>query len=662
MTKVEVATYSRHSSKKQDEKSCEDQEAMLAELSKKKVGVTPHRQFRDEAKSGTTTTGRVGLEKLLAWAQQPAAVGAERVLFVEALDRLGRSIYDSFDIVRRLHRDGGVRIVTADGRDSNDPGFKSMLLADSFVADVFIDTLRAKTKRGMEGHTRRGFAVTRPEFGYRHIKVVNDEGDENARKVKDEVEAPLVSRIFAVYAEGGVSAWALATTLNGEGHLRRGKPWHRAQIAAILRHRAYLGEVRYCGTVLRQDEDLRLVSGEVFACVQARMDEYKRRVATVPRQPNGNLVRGGTLTAKHLLTGTIRCARCGAAIAIAPGYTNRAAFYYGCPHHMRRRSACDNAIHVNGPMLERAVIDALLDVIIDQKAVDFVTAEVQRKLSAGVHGAVAVLRNLRRQQQTVERSIAGVVAEIERRVSTGRPASDALNDRLDVLEKEKRRLAEQVAAQPDPERATVTVLRSAVESYLGRAGELLRGNPEQARNAIEQLIIDGKLERVGWGKARVTFRVAPLGVLADFLVVGRKGTVLDDEAQHPAVGAGRRTDLAQGDVERRTVRGGRGGGGRRGLGEFLPAAEQQLAQARSRARLVARRRGRVIARRTARGKQLGKTVFVPSGRDLLPPGAGWGRRRVRRRRRVRVERSAVGHGVRKSRFRPDLLRGGRGIA
>jgi DNA invertase Pin-like site-specific DNA recombinase len=73
----------------------------------------PSRFFDDRAKSGKSIAGRDGLEHLLAAAKRPAS-GVRRVPVIEAVDRLGRDFFEGTEVMKRLYRDAGFRIVTSD--------------------------------------------------------------------------------------------------------------------------------------------------------------------------------------------------------------------------------------------------------------------------------------------------------------------------------------------------------------------------------------------------------------------------------------------------------------------------------------------------------------------------------------------------------------------
>src|SRR5262249_49158257 len=123
-----------------------------------------------EISGSTPVELRPGGKALLAG----VLAGTFDVLIIEGLDRLSRDTVESERIVRRLgHR--GIRIIgLADGYDSQSSTRKLHRGMRGLINEAYIDDLRAKTHRGLSGQVSRGFAPTRPSYGYRIVKC--DEG------------------------------------------------------------------------------------------------------------------------------------------------------------------------------------------------------------------------------------------------------------------------------------------------------------------------------------------------------------------------------------------------------------------------------------------------------------------------------------------------------
>ncbi len=91
-----------------------------------------------------------------------------------------------------------------------------MASVKGWMDETYIEDLREKTRRGMLGQVKRGFAVGGRAFGYRSEPVFNAEHQVvGSHRVVDADEAKVVRRIFEMYA-GGMSPKIIARRLNAE--------------------------------------------------------------------------------------------------------------------------------------------------------------------------------------------------------------------------------------------------------------------------------------------------------------------------------------------------------------------------------------------------------------------------------------------------------------
>lgn len=510
-------TYARHSTDRQNDRSIADQQRLCAQTCRRLGLPPPSAHFADAARSGASLAGRDGLRALLEYAAQPTPRGVRRVLVVESLDRLGRNIYDSFDVVRWLHRDGGIRIVTADGRDSDTPAFKATLLADSFAADALLDHLRTHTRRGLEARIAEGRWVNRIPLGYRLV---------DGRLVWRGDDTPEVGRVrqeFKLVA-AGMRVLHPAKRLDAQGY--RVEP---TTMRHRLRNPIYRGDVYSRGQLVRHDESLRIISDEVWHRVQEVLRTHAERHGAM-RRPGSNLLTGGAAARRALLSGLFRCGLCSTPLVVEATAVLRNGVYtryYGCPTatHM---GTCSCRSSIRGDSLEPAVVRAVLDAIADDRAVDYVVREVERRVAAAAAQVAGERRRIERSIRDAETRLRRCVEFIERGESV------TVRARIAELEAKIRDLRTQAdALRPAPE--SVRVLRSAVVQYLGRAAESLRSaDPVRLRAALDAVITDGVAIPPTSGKRtagewRVTFRVAPLGVVRELLV----GPILLSDDKEP---------------------------------------------------------------------------------------------------------------------------------
>ena len=157
-------------------------------------------------------------------------------LFVYRPDRLSR---DPVDLVMLLQEfaSHGVEVHFVQGASADAAQAEFIDVFRRHAADVERSMHRERTVRGMNAVALSGRMPTGSHsqpFGYRL------EADA-MKRVFDEAEAPVVVRVFDLYAEG-LSMAKIAEKLNAEGvRTRTGKPWTRAYIRKILTTTSYVG-------------------------------------------------------------------------------------------------------------------------------------------------------------------------------------------------------------------------------------------------------------------------------------------------------------------------------------------------------------------------------------------------------------------------------------
>ena len=90
---------------------------------------------------------------------------------------------------------------------------------------------------------------------------------------RDSDTAPVVRSIFTRYAQTRDGARSIADWLNGQGvRTRSGVPWSTSGVLALLRNRAYIGEVSFRG-VWGPSKHEPIVERELFDAAQSILDQ-----------------------------------------------------------------------------------------------------------------------------------------------------------------------------------------------------------------------------------------------------------------------------------------------------------------------------------------------------------------------------------------------------
>ncbi len=503
---LRAAIYARYSSENQREHSLEDQIRLCRRAAPRfRCEVAEDHVYRDAAISGATNQ-RSGYQALMAVAK------AKRfdAILVESQDRLWRDQAEMHDALKRL-RFWNVRVFTVDtGTDLTDKSGGIIASVVGWQSEAFLDNLREKTLRGMEGRVRQGYSPGGRAYGYRSVAELDDAGQVSGyRLVIDEAEAKVVRRIFEKYANG-MSPKSIAHKLNEERvpqpRWRRRAPnrgWTKSTIhgsqskaTGILNNPLYIGRVVWNRSQKVRDPDtgkrvtrrrdrsewveaevpkLRIVPDDLWKRVQAKRKATRETFRRRHRQPCGHPPR-------YLFSGLLVCGACGAHYIIKSGR------YYGCASTINRGSAiCSNTRLARRDVVEDRIIRAVEEQVFSPTAV----AYLMRKVNEALHRASSRSTSKRRSLEAELRRAEREAANIKQAVRHGK-ATATLLDMLEETEARKARLKAELAQPLDPHPSEV--LPSLVKRYLKDLRGSLGRDTERARAILRDLVGEINLE------------------------------------------------------------------------------------------------------------------------------------------------------------------------
>jgi DNA invertase Pin-like site-specific DNA recombinase len=299
-----VGIYARYSSDLQNESSIDDQ-ARRAREAIARAGGDPTKAtvFPDYAVSGGSME-RPGLEALL----RAVEAGRIDVIVTEDVSRVSRDMGDAAHIFKRLQFAGVPLIGLSDGIDTSAKQGKLTYAFKSMMAEWYVDELRDRTLRGLEGRALAGFATGGVPFGYRTEPEVDGSGRVLGNKIAiDEHEAPIIRRIFTEYRDDG-ALHRIARALN-----REGIPSPRAG----SKHKRFgwgASTIRLVGFIADGDRSEYVVSTlrdlEAQAKAERAAIERLQREAQQPiRLPSLEEITRGAFSLENLVTGNPEQAR-----------------------------------------------------------------------------------------------------------------------------------------------------------------------------------------------------------------------------------------------------------------------------------------------------------------------------------------------------------------
>jgi site-specific DNA recombinase len=244
---------------------------------------------------------------------------------------------------------------------------------------------------GMERKAARGeWTGGSLPFGYRI-------DGEHRHLEPDETEAPLVREIFERYAERLEGSAALAKWLSERGYrTKNDRPFNPQAVLTILRNRAYLGEINYRGTSYPTPHEPLLNAG-LFERAQAILRE---------RGEDASLRRSNT--SDYLLTGLLKCVRCGKRYIGACAHGNGGRYpYYVCLSRQRYGKKTCDADSLPAEELEQAVLEQIVSVLEQEPLVRQAIEEAFADLDAARPKREAELKRtdaeLRKLHETLDR-------------------------------------------------------------------------------------------------------------------------------------------------------------------------------------------------------------------------------------------------------------------
>src|SRR5215468_8372888 len=521
-----VGIYARFSSELQNERSIEDQVRRCREYIAQQGGdATSAHVFPDFAVSGASLD-RPGFEALMA------AVDAGRIkaIITEDMSRISRDFADSAQIFKRLQFLKVPLVGVADGIDTSAKHAKLSFTVKSLVADMYLDDLRDKTLRGLEGRALAGFATGNVAYGY-HTAPVEEAGRVIGNKIEIHPRESIIIRRIFEECRTGRSFAAIALGLNldripsprvGSRHKCFG--WGASTIRAILYNERYAGVWRFKerqwvkvpGTNRRQPQarnaadvmtmerpDLRIIESAVWTEVQARLAAVRRNYTK--RKREGGIVRKPTV---YLLSGLLHCAQCGAPMSISAGSN---AAYYRCQGN-RTKGTCPNRVSVREDIVRRKVIQGIQDYMLSDEGVAQFRKRVAEELRDYSRNLEARRRERVERLARTEEKIRGLIEFI----ATGDRSEyvvATLRDLEAFARSEKAALAElaQEANRPLrlPSIEEVTALATDLEARLTE-------DPELGREALRRWLHEGRI-LVDQGRDGPTAQgeLLPLMVLVD---------------------------------------------------------------------------------------------------------------------------------------------------
>ena len=325
-------------------------------------------------------------------------------------------------------------------------------------------------------------------------------------------EAAVVLRIFTAYAHGQALT-KIVRDLNEEnvpGRIRSAKGWSPATVSRILDNEKYAGRWIWNRTesrrdprtgrrrrfekpksewIVREEDDLRIVPKELWETVRTRRSQTRRTWPGGPGKRGFSREQGSRQAhfPTHLLSGTMACGSCGAAIAQVSG---KSGGYYGCL--AATKGACENKLLVRRTLAERVIIGAVKARISDAGQLHYVLRRVEEEIVKLRSDLPETLKLKEAELSAEQRRLANFIDFI----GEGR-GSQALAQAFTETERRVKSLIDDVAAlRRSREKVFRTPPIEWIEARMGKLRELLEHSTARSAQALRGLLGPIRLEPV----------------------------------------------------------------------------------------------------------------------------------------------------------------------
>ena len=414
---MKAVIYARYSSSAQREESIEGQVKECTTFAERN-GYTIIGTYADRAISGTTDN-RPQFQKMIADSKRKLF----DIVIVWKLDRFARNRYDSARYKNQLKRNG-VKVISATEVISQ--GAEGILLESVLegMAEWYSEDLKEKVVRGLTINAEKckWNGGTLP-IGY----IV----DEEQHLQINTMTAPFVLEAFKLYDQGKTIT-EIRDYLNSKGLTNtKGRPITWGAVQHMLSNRRYIGEYSFQDITIPNGIPT-IIPQDLFDRVQERLEKNRKAPARAKAEEN------------YLLTTKLFCGTCHAPMVGECGTSSsqkRKYHYYRCANTKKKKSCDAKRKTVRKLPIENAVVNAVMEKIMDDNFVAYITDTV---MEMQTHES-SVLPALRKQLEETERGITNMLNAIQAGIfnASTKPRLDELEQRkadieLQIIQEEMR--------------------------------------------------------------------------------------------------------------------------------------------------------------------------------------------------------------------------------
>ncbi len=298
-----------------------------------------------------------------------------------ASDRLARNSLDGGKIIYLVDK-GVVKDLKFPTYRFDDTAQGKFMLSIAFgQSKYYVDNLSENIRRGIRQKIRNGVYSGPAPVGYLNDPITRT-------IVIDKDKAPLVRKMFELYATGNYTLDRLTNTMNSLGFAtRNNKPLRHNRCQSILSNPFYYGLMYYWGELFEGSHEP-IITKKLFEKCQTVM---RRRGK--PRKQAQHYIA---------LRGFMRCGECGRIITaeIQKGHT-----YYRCTKRQRR---CSQK-YTREEALEKQINDIFQKVSLSDDWASKIINELRKDKEKDTQSLLTHLQNLRKKLSSIDTKISKLI-------------------------------------------------------------------------------------------------------------------------------------------------------------------------------------------------------------------------------------------------------------
>lgn len=447
---MRVAIYARYSSENQSAKSIDDQIRVCQKyIDNYNYTCDVNHIYTDEAISGSIIN-RPGLQ-----AMERAMENKEfDAVAVDDLSRLSRSNHQMLTLVNQFNFHQVKIISVSDGIITDDDNSKLGIHIRGLINELYLDDLKKKTMRGLEGQKLRGFSTGESVYGYKSCPVgelrLNKKGQPKyegmVHKILDE-EACVVKRIYKSFIEGK-SINGIVNELNENNTPTRKKQkggWRTSTLSRILKNEKYTGHWTWRKYKNVRDplsgrlkkvtrakneqiasfkEELVIIDKDTWEKAQKR---WKELDGSWPMTGETEKTKGAFksyvhTSPNHLLAGLLKCKCCGGTMVQISG---KGGGYYGC--YNSKRKTCTNKLLIQRKKVEQHILQHLKETLLTTENLKYVYDNVEKEIFKTLSEVPDELKQKKHQHDKIQTELQNLLNFIKAG-NFSKVVSEALSD------------------------------------------------------------------------------------------------------------------------------------------------------------------------------------------------------------------------------------------